>query len=331
MKTLTKAIKKISISQSVPVNKIFYRQNADHTYTLLDTAHKRIYRLCNNELSAMPFDEEVFSSTFDQGLFGDVDQLIEDLYEEKFGGRKLVNIFRSVNDKIDVDDFKNELSSMLSAKYPNMAGEIEVFVDNNGRDLFRKFKVKFIQDKGKLESDLGNGKGKSKDSKGIFMNMPARPAGKSRKVMVTKSQYKPEDFTADDLFLEQDRQDELNPMEKPEVKSGPPFDYVSLASGPIGEDVVQVTRDGGYTEAMKEECKEFAGLLRRVFPWSEEVGIEFVVKGNPHDFGTYYEVNARVPANSEKSYDYAYWIQDNLPMTWDESTPKEKPVFDFHE
>ena len=65
-----------------------------------------------------------------------------------------------------------------------MVGEIDVFVNSNGRDLYRKFRLKFITNREKIKKDFGKGgtggkgknKGKSKDSKGIYINPPPRPA-----------------------------------------------------------------------------------------------------------------------------------------------------------
>lgn len=213
MKILVQAIRKIALDKSIPLNQILYNKNKDNTFTLLDTSNRDLFKLNpNGIMSRCQFDQGILEETFREGIFGDVSKIIEELYEEKFGGRKLVNIFKNVNDKIDVNDFKNELKSMLKNKFPNMSGEIDVFVDNNGREFFRKFKLKFIQDKQKLEQDLGrgNGKGKSKNSKGIFMNMPRRPTAQARKVIVHKSQKYEYDIKSDDLFIGHDKKEELN-------------------------------------------------------------------------------------------------------------------------
>lgn len=299
MKTLAQAVKKISLDKSLSPDQILFNKKSHNTYMILDTANRDTYILHAGMLAHCQFDQDVLTETFDQGIFGDVSKLIDEIYETKFGGRKLLDLFKSVNDKMDVNGFKNELKNLLSQKYPSMTNEIQVFVENNGKELFRKFRVKFVNDKGKLEGDLGQGKGKggkgkSKDSKGIFLSMPPRPmAGGSKKVMVKKSG----------------------------------IDYVDLSSSPIQEPGVQVSKYVDYREDMINECKDFARQLMEIFPWHNEVGIDFVIKANPHDFGTYYEVNARFSDADEMSYDYAYWMQDHLPLTWDDRSPREKPDF----
>lgn len=102
-------------------------------------------------------------------------------------------------------------------------------------------------------------------------------------------------------------------------------EYVDLSSSPLDEPAVQVNPNVNYIPEMKAECRRFAEQLRTIFPWAIEHGIEFVIKGNPHDFGTYYEVFARVDANNDKSLDLAYWMQDNLPLTWEDLTPRPEP------
>lgn len=103
------------------------------------------------------------------------------------------------------------------------------------------------------------------------------------------------------------------------------IEYIDLSSSPIDEPPVQVNSEGNYTQEMRAECRRFAEQLRIIFPWAIDVGIDFVVKGSPHDFGTYYEVYARVNYDNEKAVDLAYWIQDNLPLKWEDTTPRPMP------
>jgi hypothetical protein len=48
-----------------------------------------------------------------------------------------------------------------------------------------------------------------------------------------------------------------------------------------------------------------------------------IVKGSPHDYGTYYEVAARYNDNDEVACDLAYEVEEISPLHWDEEALKE--------
>lgn len=293
MKKIAQAIRKISISQGIPIDSILYKRDKNR-YILVDTVNKEIYALQDDLLAKAQFDQENFTDVVESNLFGDVRQIVEEMFQSKFP--KMLDLFSRKADKMDIGEFQEELKNLLKNKHNNMESEIEVFVDKNGRELFRKFRVKLIQNKKKLEESVGRGtkgKGKSKDSKGIYLNMPSRPAS-AKEILVKKSQ-----------------------------SSG--FEYIDLSCTPINEPCVQVDPDVDYVDEMKEECRRFVYQLREIFPWASSEGIDFIIKGNPHDFGEYYEVFAKCSADDEKAINLSYWIQDHLPLTWKERTPLEKP------
>jgi hypothetical protein len=91
-------------------------------------------------------------------------------------------------------------------------------------------------------------------------------------------------------------------------------DYIDIGSTPANEECAQVGSDNYYEKARKE-CATFIGQIRREFgpePGSARLGI----KGNPHDFGTYYEVVCYYDDNDETGMDYAFKCESSAP-DWD--------------
>jgi len=94
-------------------------------------------------------------------------------------------------------------------------------------------------------------------------------------------------------------------------------DYLELGTVPCDEDCVQVTNDVPYEKEMKEQCQRYIELLRKKFPTMPE-SCAFVIKRNPHDFGCYYEVAIKFNDEIEESTDFAFFVESNLPLTWDD-------------
>jgi hypothetical protein len=99
------------------------------------------------------------------------------------------------------------------------------------------------------------------------------------------------------------------------------FENLSLSPVPIAEDCAQVGWDS-YRELAKLECKVFIEQLRRTHG-EEPRKCGFVIKANPHDFGTYYDVEVSFDENDEEASDYAYKVEGNLPHHWDELAKDE--------
>lgn len=79
-------------------------------------------------------------------------------------------------------------------------------------------------------------------------------------------------------------------------------DCIEIGSAPCDEECVQVTRDGDYAPAMRAECKRFIDVIRKKL--GDEVGsARLAIKGNPHDFGTYYEVVCYFDSEDEEGMD----------------------------
>jgi hypothetical protein len=95
------------------------------------------------------------------------------------------------------------------------------------------------------------------------------------------------------------------------------YEYIELGSAPVEEDCAQVSSAEDYMEAMVEECRRYKALLESIFFDMPET-VRLIVKRFPHDFGSYYEVVARYPIHDETAADYAWSMEDRLPLTWDD-------------
>lgn len=96
-----------------------------------------------------------------------------------------------------------------------------------------------------------------------------------------------------------------------------PMQYIEIGGSPASEPCAQTgasTYD--FVEANRLECRAYiAGLRLKYGPPPE--GGRFQVKGNPHDFGTYYEVRFIYPEDSPDGRAYADKVENGL-ATWAE-------------
>ena len=102
-------------------------------------------------------------------------------------------------------------------------------------------------------------------------------------------------------------------------------DYVSIGSSPCDEECVQVTKEGGYHDAMKAECRRFLELIRKKLG-PEPPGARLAFMSNPHDFGTYYDVVCHYDDQNEEAARYAFRCESQSPRTWgdDKLSPEEE-------
>jgi hypothetical protein len=99
------------------------------------------------------------------------------------------------------------------------------------------------------------------------------------------------------------------------------MDYLTLGSTPCNEDCAQVGTDN-YVVRAKKECTAYKNQLERHFQNFPD-GCYLTIKGFPHDFGTYYEVIVRYDENDEASSEFAYDMESNSPVNWDDEAKKE--------
>ena len=95
-------------------------------------------------------------------------------------------------------------------------------------------------------------------------------------------------------------------------------DSFSVSSVPYEENCAQVGEDN-YRKKAIVECTAYINQLERLFPEAKDHGIQFKIKWNNHDFGTYAEVELYF----DDSDDYAYHIDANIPSNWDEKSLNE--------
>jgi len=93
-------------------------------------------------------------------------------------------------------------------------------------------------------------------------------------------------------------------------------DYISIGSSPIDESCQQVGSED-YTRKAKIECRHYMDALRKKLG-PEPEGARLYIKGNPHDFGTYYEVNCEFDDGNEEATAYAFKCEGEGPTTWEE-------------
>jgi hypothetical protein len=94
-------------------------------------------------------------------------------------------------------------------------------------------------------------------------------------------------------------------------------EYLELGPVPCDEKCEQVGPDCDYGR-MSAESREYANQLYRMFPGAEDANCSFGVKSFPHDFGSYKEVVVRFDSDDEKSVEFAFNVENNLPAEWDE-------------
>ena len=99
-------------------------------------------------------------------------------------------------------------------------------------------------------------------------------------------------------------------------------DLYELESTPCEEKCVQVTKEGGYEEAMRAECRRYADMLSDRFQGLPE-GTYFRVKSCSHDFGTYYEVTFSYDDDIETHVKAMVFVDNNLPKTWNDTAVLE--------
>lgn len=91
--------------------------------------------------------------------------------------------------------------------------------------------------------------------------------------------------------------------------------YLELGSAPVEEECVQVTQDIKYLEVMREEVKKYKQLLEELFS-NRPDGTRFEIKSFAHDYGRYYEVVFVYDDEIEQHEEYAFRVEDQLPLTW---------------
>lgn len=94
------------------------------------------------------------------------------------------------------------------------------------------------------------------------------------------------------------------------------LEYLNIGPSPVDEDCVQVS-NGDYVRAMREEVSAYVVMLEKRFPNPpDNTGI--MIKWFDHDFGRYAEAVVVYDPDCEDSARYAYFVENNTPMRWDD-------------
>ena len=98
-------------------------------------------------------------------------------------------------------------------------------------------------------------------------------------------------------------------------------DSLNLAPVPLGEECAQLGA-ADYSSRSRKECMAFINQLVRVFG-EPPSGANFKITSNPHDFGTYRDVDIVFNDEDEVASEYAYQVEANLPEYWDDAAKAE--------
>ena len=109
---------------------------------------------------------------------------------------------------------------------------------------------------------------------------------------------------------------------------------LELGPVPASEECQQV--DGINTDYDKliDECRRYKDQLETIFPDRLDHCCSFAIKRYPHDFGTYMEVVVYYFEPEEEdtdSLDFAFFVESNLPDTWEDKSIRNFDVYQSSE
>jgi len=93
--------------------------------------------------------------------------------------------------------------------------------------------------------------------------------------------------------------------------------YIELGSSPCDEDCVQVIRDSDYIDDMRKELLKYKDVLKNLFCQYQKYG-RFSIRWFNHEFGRYGEVVFEYDDDDEMCENFAFFVQDNLPLIWND-------------
>lgn len=99
-------------------------------------------------------------------------------------------------------------------------------------------------------------------------------------------------------------------------------DSINLGPVPAEENCEQVGTDRYDSAKARFECNVLIRQLRRMHG-NEPEGARLFVKSNPHDFGTYLEVECEFTDSLPESVEYAFKCEAEYPAEWDDDARKE--------
>jgi hypothetical protein len=99
-------------------------------------------------------------------------------------------------------------------------------------------------------------------------------------------------------------------------------DYLDLDTVPCDEPCASVGQPD-YSTRARLEARAYVAQLQRAFPDAVAAGVYFRIKSNPHDFGSYLSVQVVFDDDDEAQTEWAYMIEDELPIAWDDDARNE--------
>lgn len=101
-------------------------------------------------------------------------------------------------------------------------------------------------------------------------------------------------------------------------------DYLNIGSVPFDCPCAQVGRPN-YAELSRVECRAFTNQCKRLLftEFGKDYKCEVRPKSFPHDFGSYLEVVAFYDDNSSAATEQAFWLEANMPESWDKEALDE--------
>lgn len=100
------------------------------------------------------------------------------------------------------------------------------------------------------------------------------------------------------------------------------METLTIGSVPYAEPCAQVGSED-YARRARAQCKAFIAQLERSFPCPCPDKAWLFIKSNPHDFGTYYEVEVKFDQRDAQAEDWAYMLEAGAPEYWDAQAREE--------
>lgn len=94
-------------------------------------------------------------------------------------------------------------------------------------------------------------------------------------------------------------------------------DHISIGPVPSDESCQQVGTPQYDPVKARQECERYIAAIRsKLGP--EPEGARLKITRNPHDFGTYLDVEVFFDDDNEEAHRYAYRCESDAPTTWED-------------
>lgn len=97
---------------------------------------------------------------------------------------------------------------------------------------------------------------------------------------------------------------------------------LAIGDCPCDENTGLDLDDPDYRRKARIQCNAYISQLKRMHGEPPE-GVRYVITWNPHDFGTYADVEIIFDDEKEDANAYAWKVEADLPGEWDEQAKLE--------